>query len=36
MSPTSPTVDTIREAEHKPLSKESLQDVLEEMIKNAA
>jgi hypothetical protein len=36
MSPTSPTVATIREAEHKPLSKESLQSVLDEMIKNAA
>lgn len=36
MSPTSPTVNTIREAEHKPLSKESLQAVLEDMIKNAA
>jgi hypothetical protein len=36
MSPTSPTVDTIREAEHKSLSKESLQSVLEEMIKNAS
>jgi hypothetical protein len=36
MSPTSPTVNTIREAEHKPLSKETLQAVLEDMIKNAA
>jgi hypothetical protein len=36
MSPTSPVVGTIREAEHRPLSKESLRSVLEEMIKNAA
>jgi hypothetical protein len=35
MSPKSPTVNTMREAEHKPLSKESLQAVLEDMIKNA-
>jgi hypothetical protein len=34
-SPASPTANTIREVEHKPLSKESLQEVLEEMIKNA-
>jgi hypothetical protein len=36
MSPRSPTVATVREAEHKPLSKAPLQGVLEEMIKNAA
>jgi hypothetical protein len=36
MSPASPTIATIREAEHRPLSKESLQNVLEEMIRNAA
>jgi predicted PilT family ATPase len=34
-SPASPTANTIREVEHKPLSKESLQEILEEMIKNA-
>ena len=36
MFPTSPTVATIHEAEHKPLSKETLERVLEAMIKNAA
>jgi hypothetical protein len=34
-SPASPTANTIREVEHKPLCKESFQEVLEEMIKNA-
>ncbi|MFI5456334.1 MAG: hypothetical protein ACHRXM_12875 [Isosphaerales bacterium] len=32
----SPTVSTIRDAESKPLSFETLKDVLEEMIKNAS
>ena len=36
MFPTSPTVATTREAEHKPLSKETFDSVLEAMIKNAA
>ena len=36
MFPTSPTVATIHEAEHKPLSKETFESVLEAMIKNAA
>jgi hypothetical protein len=36
MFPISPTVATIHEAEHKPLSKETFESVLEAMIKNAA
>jgi hypothetical protein len=36
MSPTSPTVSTIRDAEHRPLTKDTLRSVLDEMSNNAA